>query len=132
PSAENADATAGAAGTRIKLENASGKALVDLIVGKAVKDAPGVHYVRTPGRDRVYTAKIDIGNVSTRFEDWIEGDLLQLTPADVRSVIVDDYSIDEINRTMVQGELVELTRTPDPSSPWAPGTWSLKGIKANE
>ena len=124
PTAEGVDVEA--AGTRITLENSAGKALVDLIVGKEVKDSPGIHYVRTPGRDRVYTAAIDIGSVSTRFEDWIEADLLQLNPSDIREIVIDDYSIDEMNRTMVQGELVQLTRDAKTQA------WSLAGIQDDE
>jgi hypothetical protein len=124
PEAEAVDPAG--AGTRITVEGGDGKPLVDLIVGKAMKDAPGVHYLRAPGRDRVYTAAINISSVTTRFEDWIEPDLLQINPAEIREIVIDDYSIDEINRQMVQGELVELTHEAKTQA------WSLKGLQDGE
>ena len=51
--------------------------LVDLIVGKAVKDAEGQRYVREAGRDAVYVIEIDRSKLSTNFEDWIEKDLAE-------------------------------------------------------
>ena len=51
---------------------------MDLIIGKAVRDAEGQRYVREAGRDVVYVIEIDPAKLSTSFEDWIEKDLLKL------------------------------------------------------
>ena len=66
--------------------------LVDLIVGKAVKDAEGQRYVREAGRDVVYVIEIDPSKLSTNFEDWIEKDLLKLNSWDLQQVQIKDYS----------------------------------------
>lgn len=124
PAADGVDPAG--AGTHITLEDSAGKPLVDLIVGKAVKDAPQLRYVRTPGRDRVYAVSINIDSATTKFEDWIEPDLLQLDPAQIASIGVDDYTIDEINQRMITGDVIELSRNA------ASNTWSLKDIKENE
>ena len=68
------------------------KPLVDLIVGKAVKDAEGQRYVREAGRDVVYVIEIDPTKLSTNFEDWIEKDLLKLNAWDLQQVEIKDYS----------------------------------------
>ncbi len=65
-------------GTRVTMSDESGKPLVDLIVGKAVRDAEGQRYVRAAGQDVVYVIEIDPSKLSTNFEDWIEKDLLKL------------------------------------------------------
>ena len=65
--------------------------LVDLVIGKAVKDAEDQRYVREPNRDVVYVIEIDPSKLSTRFEDWIEDDLLKLNPMDIQEIKVNDY-----------------------------------------
>ena len=74
------------------MSNAENKPLVDLIVGKAVRDAEGQRYVREAGRDVVYVIEIDPAKLSTNFEDWIEKDLLKLNAWDLQQVDVKDYS----------------------------------------
>jgi hypothetical protein len=79
-------------GTRVSLFDGNDDPLVDLIVGKARKDAEGQHYVREAGRDVVYVVNIDPDKLSTSFEDWIEKDLLKLDAWDLEQVEVKDYS----------------------------------------
>ncbi len=79
-------------GTRVTMSDAQNKPLVDLIVGKPVRDAEGQRYVREAGRDAVYIIKIDPAKLSTNFEDWIEKDLLKLKTWDLQQVENKDYS----------------------------------------
>lgn len=80
-------------GTRVTLL-AGAKPVVNLIIGKSVKDKPQLRYVREPGRDRVYEAKISTDQFSTKFEDWINADLLRVNSWDVKKLVVKDYSVD--------------------------------------
>jgi hypothetical protein len=79
-------------GTRVTLSNDTNKALVDLIVGKAVKGAEGQRYVREVGRSLVYAVEFDRSKLSTNFDDWIEKDLLKLNAWDLAKVDIKDYS----------------------------------------
>jgi hypothetical protein len=79
-------------GTRVTMYDDKQNALVDLIVGKAVKGAEGQRYVREAGRDIVYVIEIDRSKLSTNFEDWIEKDLLKLNAWDLENVDIKDYS----------------------------------------
>jgi hypothetical protein len=130
------------AGTRVTLQDSGGKTLVDLIIGKAVKDSPDLHYVRVPDKDRVYSVKVNTQSLTTKFEDWIERDLLKLNPSQIREVIVEDYSVDELdqNNPIKQRDRMVLHYTSEtppppegqtPSSP-APSQWSLEGLGAHE
>jgi hypothetical protein len=101
------DTTLGA-GTRVTLRDASDKSLVDLILGKTVKDKPELRYVRIPGRDRVYTAHVSTESLSTKFEDWIERDLLQLDAMMIKEIVIDDYSVDVMNQRVNRGERMTL------------------------
>jgi hypothetical protein len=92
-------------GTRVTMFDAQKEPLVDLIVGKAVKDAEGQRYVREAGRDIVYAIEIDRSKLSTNFEDWIEKDLLKLNAWDLQSVEIKDYSAELVRVEMPDGRI---------------------------
>jgi len=81
-------------GTRVIVKGDKDKGLADLIIGKEVKDAgpAGLRYVRRAERDQIYTVKVKTDKFSTKFEDWIEKDLLKLNAFDIRQVALNDYS----------------------------------------
>ncbi len=68
--------------------------LAALIIGKEVKDVDGQRYARLPGKPRVYQLKIDPSKLSTKFEDWIETDLLDLNTWDIENITLKDYSLE--------------------------------------
>ena len=80
-------------GTRITLKNKEGKTLASLIVGKQVGEQGNQRYVRYPDKDAVYIVDIDPSKVSTKFEDWIERNLLGMNTMDLKQVHIQDYSI---------------------------------------
>ena len=86
-------------GQLIEIRDASGSKIARLIVGKEDKQA-GVgsgsrrlRFVRKAGQDPVYRVELDTSKFTTQFGDWIEKDLLKLTPWDVRSVELDNYTL---------------------------------------
>ena len=79
-------------GTRVTIRDAADKVLADLVIGKQVKDAPQLHYVREADRDFIYTVAVKTDEFSTKFGDWIEKDLLKLNAFDVRQIELNDYS----------------------------------------
>jgi len=89
-------------GELVEIRDASGKKLARLVVGKEAKrNAAGgppeggrtLRYVRKAGQDPVYVAELDMSKFSTDFGQWIEKDLLKLSPWDVRRLTLDDYSL---------------------------------------
>ena len=80
-------------GTRITLKNKEGKTLASLIIGKQVGEQGTQHYVRYPDKDTVYIVDIDPSKVSTKFEDWIERNLLGMNTMDLKQVHIQDYAI---------------------------------------
>lgn len=113
-------------GKRIKLETESNATLVDLIVGKEVKDQADYRYVRQPGKSRVYLCAITTDKLTTKFEDWIERDLLKLNANNISQVVVNNYSIDEINQRIVQYDKLVLNYNK------ADRTWALKDLSEDE
>lgn len=89
-----ADPNAKERGQRFTIKDASGTALVDVIVGKKVEEKEGYRYVRLPDQKRVYAAKLEV-DVSTNFTDWIEKDLLKLEQDQVVQFMSDAYKVDE-------------------------------------
>ena len=68
--------------------------LVDMIIGKGVKDNPTQRFVRRSNQDVVYVVELDPTKLSTDFADWIEDDLLKLDAMDLRKNFINDYSAD--------------------------------------
>jgi len=86
-------------GQLIEIRDLSGSKIARLVVGKEDKQA-GVgggsrrlRFVRKAGQDPVYRVELDTSKFTTQFGDWIEKDLLKLTPWDVRSVELDNYTL---------------------------------------
>lgn len=92
---EDPAAAKGARGRRVTIRNESGTALVDVIIGKDVADRQGFKFVRYPGENRVYAVEID-PQVSTKFTDWIEDDLLKMESDDIVAVLSNSYSVDDV------------------------------------
>jgi len=85
-------------GQLVEIRDAAGNKLARLVVGKADKPTgpPGgrtLRFVRRAGQDRVYRVELDTSKFSTKFDDWIEKDLLKLSPWDVKRVVLDDYEL---------------------------------------
>ena len=89
-------------GQMIEIRDASGSKLARLIIGKEDKQSGigggsrRLRFVRKAGQDPVYRVEIDTSKFTTRFGDWIEKDLLKLTPWDIRSVELDNYSLSAV------------------------------------
>ena len=86
-------------GQLIEIRDASGNKLARLIVGKEFKRPGGANatgrtlrYVRRAGQDPVYLAELDTSKFTTKFDEWIEKDLLKLSPWDVTRLTIDDSS----------------------------------------
>lgn len=116
----------GGKGTKVTFRDASGKPLVDVVIGKAVDASePGAQagarkrYIRESGKNRVYVTTID-GAFSTKFADWVETDLLKLTADKVKSLEIDRYSIDEKTGRIESPSTLKLSRNRKLASPMDP------------
>ncbi|MFM7058553.1 MAG: DUF4340 domain-containing protein [Planctomycetota bacterium] len=123
PSAEEGEEKKDPRGTRLTLKDSSGNALVDLIVGASVEGRPQQFFVRQPDKNPVYIAKLNV-DLSTKFADWIEPDLLNLNQPDINRVLVNRYSIDEQKGEIVPGEVMDFNK--DRTA----GKWALDGLNA--
>jgi hypothetical protein len=113
-------------GQRITIKDASGTVLVDIIVGKEITERPGYYYVRQPGEGskRVYGTELKL-DISTKFEDWIEKDLLKVERDEFVSMVYDPYTVDE-----VEGKI--LDKNPVRAEATDPTATSKKDWKASE
>jgi len=94
-------------GKRVTLRGESDQVLADFIVGKQPEGRTGFRFVRIPDQKRVYVARMDI-DISTKFEDWIEKDLLDVERDKIDRVVLEDYSIDERTGFLNQRDQIEL------------------------
>lgn len=97
-------------GKRVTLRDGEGEVLADFVIGKEVPDKPGFRYMRVPGQRRVYAVETT-ADVSARFQDWIETDLLKIDPSSLRRIAVNNYSIDERLGRIEQGDKLTLTKS---------------------
>lgn len=108
-------------GDRISLTKGD-TTLADYIIGTKVEDGPeNTFHVRRADEDRTYRVTLDL-DVSTKFADWIEPDLLDFRRGDIRELVIDRYSIDESRGVLVPGTQSQLTRASQDDE------WKLEGI----
>lgn len=98
--------------------------LVDFIVGKPVEGRQNEYYVRAANEDRFYTADLGDFEISTKFADWIEKDILNMNRADVREIVINRYQIDEARGALLQGDRLNLSRESSSAD------WQLEGLEA--
>jgi len=96
-------------GRRITIRGENDQILADIILGKKVPDRPGYRFVRLPGQKRVYVSKVDL-DVSTKFQDWIDKDVLDVDRYAINQVVLRDYSIDERTYSVQQRDVVKLDK----------------------
>lgn len=111
-------------GLRVTFKDKTGNVLCDLIVGNQVEGKTDVRYVRVPDKRHVYTCKLS-GELSTKFADWIETDLLKVTAWDTNEIVFDNYKIDEAQGVIVPGDKLVVTKD-DQSK------WTLQGLDAGK
>lgn len=116
PDAEKIKVGMKGVGRLVEIRDAAGNRLARLVIGKedrqsgpAGESGRRLRFVRKAGQDPVYLVEIDTAKFTTKFEDWIEKDLLKLSTWDVRRVVIDDssckFGIDEASgRPLVSQE----------------------------
>jgi hypothetical protein len=122
-------------GTRITLRSAAGAApLAELILGKTIPDREGLRYVRIPEKNRVYSAEVDL-DLTTRFSDWIDTDLLDVSALNARKVSYDTRKVNPDERSadgaflIRPGDPIVLTKT---GSEGNPNAWTIDDLGPDE
>lgn len=110
-------------GQRVTIKGENDVVLADLIIGKSFEGRDNFRLVRVPGQKRVYGTKLDL-DVSTKFSDWIESDLMKIDKDEIDHIVLKDYSIDERTGKLDVRDEVVLDRDGD--------TWSAQKMKSNE
>lgn len=129
PSTVKLKSQADGVGTRVIMTDGNNKELVDMIVGKKVREAEGQHYVRNTQQDIVYVVSIDPSKLTTRFDDWIEDDLLKISPFDIRRVAIKDYTAEMM--LTLQGFKVNWDRRAEMTLAYnnTESKWSAESLK---
>jgi hypothetical protein len=85
-------------GAKVVMKDQNGKELLAVVVGKEVRDRPGLRYVRKAGEAQIYIVEAKTDKLSTKFENWIERNLLQINTFDIKRLQIRDYAIRETNQ----------------------------------
>lgn len=140
PTSDAAKENPDAAGKLIQFKDSNDEVLFELIVGnqvekkenanvydlQATQDEGSFYYVRVPSENETYVAELSL-DISNKFSDWINQDLLELTTGQLRKLKLDNYRLESRNvianggisvqRQLVrEGELV-LSKS-SASDPW--------------
>lgn len=110
-------------GQRITLFKEGDVPVVDLIIGKQIEGTTDEYYVRRQDEDETYRTRLEI-NISTKFADWVEQDLLKLNRDELVAMKVTTPNVAQQSLVVedLQEETLELTR-PGSSDPW-----TMKGL----
>jgi hypothetical protein len=92
PKLETLEAGDVGVGRLVTFRDESQKDLAAIIIGNEVKGEAGRRYVRRPGEDPVFVVELDEANLSTKFQKWIEDDLLKLSSIEITSMRIEDYA----------------------------------------
>jgi hypothetical protein len=84
------------------MKDKGGNTLLALVIGKEVKDRPGLRYVRKVGESPIYVVEAKTDKLSTKFENWIERNLLQINSFDIKKVDAHDHSVDVMRGALYQ------------------------------
>ncbi|HYE03908.1 MAG TPA: FKBP-type peptidyl-prolyl cis-trans isomerase [Planctomycetota bacterium] len=125
-----ADAGSDGRGKRVTVKDQSGGTLVDLIIGERVsKDEANpfggdpkektLYFAREADSNEVFAAAVD-ANISTKFIDWVQPDLLKVQTADIASVVIRDYSVDEGQGVVAVRAETKLSRGETPDTWYSP------------
>ncbi len=110
-------------GQRVTIRGENDVVLADLIIGKAFEGREGFRLVRVPGEKRVYGARVNV-DISTRFKDWIESDLMMIDKGEIERFVLKDYSIDEATGRLDVRDDVTVSRNGD--------DWSMARLPAGK
>lgn len=110
-------------GTKVTLKDSAGSELGSLIIGKEIEGKTDMHYVRLPDKKRTYQVKLD-ADISTKFEDWIERDILKAAAYDIEGIVYDNYSVNEASGRIDPGEKLVLGKKDY--------QWTLEGLADDE
>ncbi|MFM2001782.1 MAG: hypothetical protein RI963_1208 [Planctomycetota bacterium] len=111
-------------GRLVAIRGDKNASLANLIIGNA-KGADGKQrYVRIPGQDPVYVVNLDDTVFSSRFDDWIEKDLLQLSSIDIKTIALQSYNAAlEPTGAVALNKGYDATLTVDDTN-----TWQVKAL----
>jgi len=112
-------------GKRVKLFDQGGTVLADYIFGKETKEGPDYRYVRVPDQKQTFAVKVK-PDISVKFEDWVETDLLKMGAAAVRKISIDRYSYDSVE-DKIKDRSNDVAARDESSSPW-----KVSGMKEAE
>lgn len=106
-------------GIRFIVNGVNDGTLADVIVGAPVAGRPSFRYARLPGSNRTYAARVEGLDASTKFQDWIETNLLKVDRQEIDQILVRNYSVSA--RNSIDGmEVVPLRKRNE-------DVWTIEG-----
>jgi hypothetical protein len=124
-------------GKRVTLRDASETVLADFIIGNEIKGnerkegSGGQRYVRVPGQKRIYGVNVK-ADLSTRFADWIETNLLKVDATKIRRIVFDNYKLQQAEDGRGRGLVLQRGEKLTIERKDSSGPWTMEGIPADQ
>ena len=106
-------------GQRLTLLKDSDIAVADLIIGKKLPEGENRYYVRHPEEKETYITELEV-DISTKFGDWVEADLLKLDRDDLTRLQARSTKIEGRDFSEVVDASLSRTKASD--------DWALEGL----
>jgi hypothetical protein len=103
-------------GKRVRIFDQAGSILADYVFGKETKENGDQRYIRVPDQKQTWAVKVK-PDISVKFEDWVETDLLKFGSTSVRKVAIDKYSFDAVQQ-QIKDKAKYLALRDDNAAPW--------------
>ncbi len=103
-------------GKRVRIFDQAGSILADYIFGTTTKEGDAQRYVRVPDQKQTWAVKVK-PDVSVKFEDWVETDLLKFGTSTPRQVTINKYSFDAVKQEIKDKATYTALRE-DNAAPW--------------
>jgi hypothetical protein len=100
----------------VRIFDQAGSILADYIFGQTTKEGDAQRYVRVPDQKQTWAVKVK-PDISVKFEDWVETDLLKFGTTSVRKVTIDKYSFDAVKQDIKDKATYTALRE-DNAAPW--------------
>jgi hypothetical protein len=117
-------------GKRITFKGENDRILADVIVGNELEGRPQFRYVRLAEQSRVYVAEVGDLDVSSKFLDWIDRDLLHIRWSDLDQAIIRDYSLDKTTHSVQPRDTLFLQKLGQDEDNVV--HWTMRGLQTGE
>jgi len=106
-------------GIQVVMRDKDNKELLSLVIGKTAPGGTDLRYVRKSGQQAIYVVQVKTDKLSTKFENWIERNLLGISTFDISQLWIQDYSVDKFQGVLTQRDKMVIGYNDTATPKWS-------------